>query len=121
MEETAACWETCLQIPVRGILSGAHGGMHQEMVSCHCLHVCLARAATHFQPSVCVYVCTREPGFWNAELARDVSRGGDLSFPEAIWACLGVEAGDVHLYFPLVFCRYVCLGIISELFEWMRS
>lgn len=33
LEKTTACWEACVQIPVRGFLSGADGGMHKEMVS----------------------------------------------------------------------------------------
>lgn len=33
VEKTAACGKARIQIPVCGLLSGAHGGMYKEMVS----------------------------------------------------------------------------------------
>lgn len=33
LEKTAACGEACFQIPVCGFISGADGGVHEEMVS----------------------------------------------------------------------------------------
>lgn len=37
LEKTAACWETCIQVPVCGLLPGADGRVHQKMVrSCLC-------------------------------------------------------------------------------------
>lgn len=39
LEKTAACWETCIQVPVCGLLPGVDGRVHQKMVrsaSCCC-------------------------------------------------------------------------------------
>lgn len=32
LEKTAACWETCIQVPVCGLLPGIDGWVHQKMV-----------------------------------------------------------------------------------------
>lgn len=39
LEKTAACWETCIQVPVCGLLPGTDGWVHQKMVRsswCYC-------------------------------------------------------------------------------------
>lgn len=33
MEKITTCGETCVQVSVRGFLSGVDGGIHEEMVS----------------------------------------------------------------------------------------
>lgn len=66
VEETTACGKARIQIPVRGLLSGTHGGMYEEMVSvwasdsfslcvAHLLYS-LVLSTTRFE-SVFVWVC----------------------------------------------------------------
>lgn len=81
VEETAACWETCFQIPVRRLLPGTHGGMHKEMVSCHCLHV--SRVPLLISSPACA--CVSGMLSWPVTY---LTNGNDLSIPRA-FLCVG--------------------------------
>lgn len=80
VEETAACWETCFQIPVRRLLPGTHGGMHKEMVSCHCLHVLRVPLLISSPACACVSGMLSWPVTY-------LTNGNDLSIPPGIPVC----------------------------------
>ncbi len=79
---------------------------------------CMSRACRYSYPAqlVCVCVCvSASTGFWNAELARDVSYGDDLSIPPIVPVCRE-RLAICNYTFPHQFVIFssLCLGIVHE-------
>lgn len=112
VEETAACWETCFQIPVRRLLPGTHGGMHKEMVSCHCLHV--SRVPLLISSPACA--CVTGMLSWPVTY---LTNGNDLSIPPGIPVCRERQFTTTILFHIVLFIfSPLCLGIVHDRLQW---